>query len=52
WFVTQENIANAVQQQMTRFTHGADIGNADGIQPFPYCLQLVVNIAWEYFESL
>ncbi|GFV64566.1 histone-lysine N-methyltransferase SETMAR [Trichonephila clavipes] len=36
-FATRENIANAVRQQMARFTKGVANAEADGIQRLPDC---------------
>ncbi|GFT30474.1 histone-lysine N-methyltransferase SETMAR [Trichonephila clavipes] len=36
WFATLEDIANAVRQKVTRFTHGVANTEADGIQRLPY----------------
>ncbi|GFQ97019.1 hypothetical protein TNCT_501861 [Trichonephila clavata] len=33
---TREDIANALHQQVTRFTHGAANAEADGIQRLPH----------------
>ncbi|GFT93381.1 uncharacterized protein TNCV_337461 [Trichonephila clavipes] len=35
-FTTQEDIANAMHQHVTRFTHGAANAEADGIQRLPH----------------
>ncbi|GFU68007.1 uncharacterized protein TNCV_2823501 [Trichonephila clavipes] len=42
-FVIPEDIANAVRQQVTRFTHGAANAEADGIQCLPHSWQRVVT---------
>lgn len=51
-FATREDIANAVRQQVTRFTHGAANAEADGIQRLPHRWQRVVTVAGDYFEGL
>ncbi|GFW39247.1 zinc finger protein 624 [Trichonephila clavipes] len=51
-FATQEDIANAVCQQVTRFTHGAANAEADGIQRLPHRWQRVVTVAEDYIEGL
>ncbi|PSN43648.1 hypothetical protein C0J52_16668 [Blattella germanica] len=42
-FATREDIANAVHQQMARFTYGAANAEADGIQCIPHHWQRVVT---------
>ncbi|GFV94984.1 uncharacterized protein TNCV_1029821 [Trichonephila clavipes] len=51
-FATQEDIANAVREQVTRFTHGAENDEADGIQRLPHRWQGVVTVAVDYIGSL
>ncbi|GFY05568.1 uncharacterized protein TNCV_4370771 [Trichonephila clavipes] len=51
-FATREDIANAVRQQVTRFTHGAASAEADGIQRLPHRWQCVVTVAGDYIEGL
>ncbi|PSN40220.1 hypothetical protein C0J52_12051 [Blattella germanica] len=48
---TGEDIDNAVCQQMTRFTHGAENSEADGIQRFPHRWQRVVAVSGDYFGA-
>ncbi|GFY35755.1 uncharacterized protein TNCV_4841321 [Trichonephila clavipes] len=48
WFTTREDIANAVRQQVTRFTHGAENAEADDIQRLPHRWQRVVTVAGDY----
>ncbi|GFX06010.1 hypothetical protein TNCV_760461 [Trichonephila clavipes] len=43
-FATREDIANAVRQQVIRFTHGAANAKADGIQRFPHHALRVVTV--------
>ncbi|GFX86897.1 uncharacterized protein TNCV_2124441 [Trichonephila clavipes] len=43
-FATRENIANAVRQQVTRFTHDAANTEVDGIQCLPHRCQRVVTV--------
>ncbi|GFS99759.1 hypothetical protein TNCV_1095691 [Trichonephila clavipes] len=50
-FATRENIANAVRQQVTRFTHGAANAETDGIQRLQHRWHRVV-IAGDYIERL
>ncbi|GFV61391.1 uncharacterized protein TNCV_446071 [Trichonephila clavipes] len=47
-FATREDIANAVRQQVTRFTHGAANAEADGIKRFPHLWQRVATVAGDY----
>ena len=51
-FATREYIANAVRQQVTRFTHGAAHPEAVGIQRLPHRWQRVGTAAGDYFEGL
>ncbi|GFX62503.1 uncharacterized protein TNCV_413451 [Trichonephila clavipes] len=51
-FATREDIANAVRQQVTRFTHDAVNTEADGIQYLPHRWQRVVTVAGDYIEGL
>ncbi|GFT09635.1 uncharacterized protein TNCV_4948031 [Trichonephila clavipes] len=51
-FATGEGIANAVRQQVTRFTHGTANAEADGIQRLPRSWQCVVTVAGDYIEDL
>ncbi|GFW37481.1 uncharacterized protein TNCV_860881 [Trichonephila clavipes] len=51
-FVTREDIANAVRQQVTRFTLGAANAEADSIQRLPHRWQRVVTIAGDYTDVL
>ncbi|PRD24858.1 UNVERIFIED_CONTAM: hypothetical protein NCL1_42570, partial [Trichonephila clavipes] len=51
-FATQEDIANAVRQQVTRFTHGAANAEADGIQRLPHRWQSVETDAGTILGSL
>ncbi|GFR29430.1 uncharacterized protein TNCT_458041 [Trichonephila clavata] len=51
-FATREDIANAVCQHVTRFTHGAANAEADGIQRLPHRWQRVVTVAGDYIEGL
>ncbi|GFU28107.1 hypothetical protein TNCV_4173101 [Trichonephila clavipes] len=36
WIATRKDSANAVRQQLTRFTHGAENAEVDGIQRLPH----------------
>ncbi|GFS59975.1 uncharacterized protein TNCV_3957671 [Trichonephila clavipes] len=47
-FATREDIANAVRQQVTLFTHSAANAEADGIQCLPHRWQRVVSVAGDY----
>ncbi|GFT18036.1 uncharacterized protein TNCV_4837771 [Trichonephila clavipes] len=51
-FSTREDIANALPQQVTRFTHDAANAEGDGIQCFPHHWQRVVIVAGGYIEGL
>ncbi|PSN49907.1 hypothetical protein C0J52_14935 [Blattella germanica] len=51
-FATQEDIANAVRQQMNRFTHGAANAKAEGIKRLPHRWQRVVTVAGDYSDSI
>ncbi|GFX18392.1 uncharacterized protein TNCV_4306931 [Trichonephila clavipes] len=51
-FATREDIANAVRQQVTQFTHDAANAEADGIQYLPHRWQRVVTVAGDYIEGL
>ncbi|GFU95200.1 uncharacterized protein TNCV_4139841 [Trichonephila clavipes] len=51
-FVTQEDIANAMRQQVTRFTHGVANAEANAIQRLPHCRQRVVTVAGDYIDDL
>ncbi|GFR26874.1 histone-lysine N-methyltransferase SETMAR [Trichonephila clavata] len=51
-FVTREDIANTVRQQVTQFTNSAANAEADGIQHFPHRWQRVVTVAGDYIEGL
>ncbi|GFV14075.1 hypothetical protein TNCV_525511 [Trichonephila clavipes] len=51
-FATREDTANAGRQQETRFTHGAAIAEADGIQRLPRRWQHVVIVAGDYIEGV
>ncbi|GFW21584.1 uncharacterized protein TNCV_4280991 [Trichonephila clavipes] len=50
WFAAREDIANAMHQQVTRFTHGAANAEADGIQRLPHRWQRVVTVAGDYMR--
>ncbi|GFS92737.1 uncharacterized protein TNCV_1161551 [Trichonephila clavipes] len=52
WFATREDIANAVRQQVIRFTHGTANTEADGIQLLPHRWQRVVTVTGDYVEGL
>ncbi|GFX96108.1 uncharacterized protein TNCV_2289981 [Trichonephila clavipes] len=52
WFATRKDIANAVRQNVTRFTHGAANAEADGIQRLSHRWQRVVTVAGDYIEGL
>ncbi|GFV76142.1 uncharacterized protein TNCV_4672311 [Trichonephila clavipes] len=52
WSATREDIANAVRQQVTRFTHSAADTEADDIQRLPHCWQRVITVARDYIEGL
>ncbi|GFW32657.1 hypothetical protein TNCV_3679051 [Trichonephila clavipes] len=47
-FATREDIANAVCQPVSRFTHDATNAEACGIQCFPHRSQSVVTVAGDY----
>ncbi|GFT14457.1 uncharacterized protein TNCV_4004271 [Trichonephila clavipes] len=51
-FATREDIANAMHQQVTLFTHGAANTEADSIQCLPHCWHRVVTVAGDYIEGL
>ncbi|GFX02686.1 uncharacterized protein TNCV_2011301 [Trichonephila clavipes] len=51
-FATREEIANAVCQQVTQFTHGAANAESDGIQRLLHLWQRVVTVSGVYIESL
>ncbi|GFY34859.1 uncharacterized protein TNCV_154321 [Trichonephila clavipes] len=51
-FATREDLANAVCQQVTQFTHGAANAEADGIQRLPHRWQRGVTVAGDYIEHL
>ncbi|GFW88150.1 uncharacterized protein TNCV_218221 [Trichonephila clavipes] len=51
-FATREDIANAVRQQVTRFTDDVTNAEADGIQRLPHRWQRVVTVAGNYIEDL
>ncbi|GFW60353.1 uncharacterized protein TNCV_1844331 [Trichonephila clavipes] len=51
-FATREDIANAVRQHVTLFTHGAANAKADGIQRLPHRWQHVVTVAGDYIDGL
>ncbi|GFU69070.1 uncharacterized protein TNCV_4457971 [Trichonephila clavipes] len=48
---TREDIANAVREQVTQFTHDSVNAEADGIQCLPHCWQRVVTVAGDYIEG-
>ncbi|GFX01960.1 uncharacterized protein TNCV_371491 [Trichonephila clavipes] len=50
-FATREDIANAVRQQVTQFTHDGANSEADGIQCLPHHWQRVVTVARDYIEG-
>ncbi|GFX68199.1 uncharacterized protein TNCV_1807551 [Trichonephila clavipes] len=52
WFAAREDIANAVRQQVTQFTHDAANAEADGIQCLPHRWQHAVTVAGDYIEGL
>ncbi|GFY09150.1 hypothetical protein TNCV_4663411 [Trichonephila clavipes] len=47
-FTTEEDIANAVRQKLTRFTYG----EADGIQRLQHRWQSGATVAGDYIERL
>ncbi|GFX61365.1 uncharacterized protein TNCV_4894091 [Trichonephila clavipes] len=51
-FATRQDTANAVREQVTRFTHDAANAEADGIQCLSYHWQHVVTVAGEDRESV
>ncbi|PRD27287.1 UNVERIFIED_CONTAM: hypothetical protein NCL1_35760 [Trichonephila clavipes] len=50
-FATGEDIANAVRQQVTRFTHCVANAEAGGIQSLPHHWQRVVIVAGDLIEA-
>ncbi|GFW32809.1 uncharacterized protein TNCV_1773781 [Trichonephila clavipes] len=50
-FATRDDFANAVRQQVTRFTQGAANAEADGIQCLPHRWQNLVTVAGNYIEG-
>ncbi|GFY33462.1 uncharacterized protein TNCV_2227311 [Trichonephila clavipes] len=52
WFTIRADIANAVSQQVIRFTHGAGNAEADGIQRLPHRWQRVMTVARDFIEGL
>ncbi|GFU99181.1 uncharacterized protein TNCV_1228951 [Trichonephila clavipes] len=51
-FATREDIANAVHQQVTQFTHDAANAEAGGIQCLRHRWQHVVTVAGDYIKEL
>ncbi|GFW47961.1 histone-lysine N-methyltransferase SETMAR [Trichonephila clavipes] len=51
-FATREDIANAVREQVTRFTHGVANAEADGIQHLSHRWQREVTVVGYYTEGL
>ncbi|GFT86763.1 mariner Mos1 transposase [Trichonephila clavipes] len=51
-FATREDIADAVRQQVTQFTHGAANAEVEGIQCLPHRWQRGVTTAGDYIEDL
>ncbi|GFV40873.1 uncharacterized protein TNCV_1637571 [Trichonephila clavipes] len=51
-FVTREDIANALRQQVTQFTHGAANAEVDGIQCLPHHWQHMMTVTRDYIEGL
>ncbi|GFX71354.1 uncharacterized protein TNCV_2453651 [Trichonephila clavipes] len=52
WFATQEDIANAVCQQVSRFKHDVANAMAGSIQRLPHCWQRVVTVAGDCIGGL
>ncbi|GFX09869.1 uncharacterized protein TNCV_3565471 [Trichonephila clavipes] len=52
WFAIREDIANAVHQHVTQFTHDAANAEADSIRCLPHRWQCVVTVAGDYIEGL
>ncbi|PRD23667.1 UNVERIFIED_CONTAM: Histone-lysine N-methyltransferase SETMAR [Trichonephila clavipes] len=52
WFVTREDIANAVRQLMTLFTHGAANIETYGFHHLPYRWKRVVTVAGDNIQDL
>ncbi|GFW48454.1 uncharacterized protein TNCV_1110131 [Trichonephila clavipes] len=52
WFTIREDIANAVRQQVTGFTHGVANAEAGGIRRLLHRWQCVVTVAGIYIEGL